>query len=534
MGLAMVGCWMQGVLGIRERTLASGSREPEGGRSEKSNVSVFTAAGNEAYVTLLYGDEFLLGVRVLGQSIRETGTAKELVCVVTAASEEAVETLKGDGWKIYTADTILNPSRVPGYVTPARFWAVFTKLVIFKLPYRKVVYLDADTVVLKNIDELFECGGTRGYCANLKHSEHMNTGVIVATPDESLFDDMMRNIHSTHSYDGGDQGFLDSYFADFVNAPLFVPSREMVTHDDDGLAVPPSQSGLKLQRLPTCYNADVGLYIFNSERWSVPEGSLKVIHYTLGPIKPWDWWSSWLVKPASIWRSTRGRLRSIPADTWLLSQTIVLFLLPLCLMAALYIWLSCCKEPKGSPVFTCKTPVHPALASLLVAFLNELTMAIGFTSLTLAFMFPTVLLVPRQVPPMCGWILVYEWGVVCFGTVMYTWLLVCFGVGTFHQENVYTNAGNTKVKHFPEANGKKTLLWRTLPLTMASALVLVLVPFIPTFIPRFPVRLLMLGIGISIGTAVLAYSFITLSTMWFQAGLVAARRRGREVGFQEL
>ena len=32
--------------------------------------------GREAYVTLLYGEAFMLGVRVLGQSLRETGTTR--------------------------------------------------------------------------------------------------------------------------------------------------------------------------------------------------------------------------------------------------------------------------------------------------------------------------------------------------------------------------------------------------------------------------------------------------------------------------
>lgn len=40
-------------------------------------------AGGEAYVTLLYGDEFLLGVRVLGKSIRDTGTTKDMVVLVS-------------------------------------------------------------------------------------------------------------------------------------------------------------------------------------------------------------------------------------------------------------------------------------------------------------------------------------------------------------------------------------------------------------------------------------------------------------------
>ncbi|OIT34526.1 inositol phosphorylceramide glucuronosyltransferase 1 [Nicotiana attenuata] len=37
----------------------------------------------EAYVTLLYGDEFLLGVRVLGKSIRESGSTKDMVVLVS-------------------------------------------------------------------------------------------------------------------------------------------------------------------------------------------------------------------------------------------------------------------------------------------------------------------------------------------------------------------------------------------------------------------------------------------------------------------
>lgn len=41
------------------------------------------AASNEAYATLLYGDEFLLGVRVLGKSIRDTGTGKDMVALVS-------------------------------------------------------------------------------------------------------------------------------------------------------------------------------------------------------------------------------------------------------------------------------------------------------------------------------------------------------------------------------------------------------------------------------------------------------------------
>jgi hypothetical protein len=37
-------------------------------------------------------------------------------------------------------------------------------------------------------------------------------------------------------------------------------------------------------------------------QWMVDAKELRVIHYTLGPLKPWDWWTAWLVKPVEIWQ----------------------------------------------------------------------------------------------------------------------------------------------------------------------------------------------------------------------------------------
>lgn len=53
-------------------------------------------------------------------------------------------------------------------------------------------------------------------------------------------------------------------------------------------------------RLPTRYNADIGLYIVNSNRWNLGT-SIAVIHYTLGAFKPWQWWSQWLIKENRRW-----------------------------------------------------------------------------------------------------------------------------------------------------------------------------------------------------------------------------------------
>ena len=57
----------------------------------------------------------------------------------------------------------------------------------------------------------------------------------------------------------GDQGFLNSYFADLPAAPLFDPQRD-ATSADGGLT---SNAAPRVLRLPTAYNADVGLYVLN-------------------------------------------------------------------------------------------------------------------------------------------------------------------------------------------------------------------------------------------------------------------------------
>ena len=62
----------------------------------------------------------------------------------------------------------------------------------------------------------------------------------------------------------GDQGFLNSYFQGFASAPVFEPGL-----DDAAVA---SQ---RYMRLPTQYNADIGLYVINGNKWSIPNSEIR-------------------------------------------------------------------------------------------------------------------------------------------------------------------------------------------------------------------------------------------------------------------
>nr|XP_043613093.1 inositol phosphorylceramide glucuronosyltransferase 1-like [Erigeron canadensis] len=381
----------------------------------------------EAYVTLLYGDEFVLGVRVLGKSLRNTKTTRVMVVLVSdGVSNYAKNLLKADGW-IVTPISLLNN---PNQVRPTRFWGVYTKLKIFNMTdYKKVVYLDADTIVVKNIDDLFKCGK---FCANLKHSERLNSGVMVVEPSEELFKDMVSKVTTMYSYTGGDQGFLNSYYTGFESARVFDPkiSAEVVN----------SKPVPDMERLSTLYNADVGLYML-ANKWMVDAKELRVIHYTLGPLKPWDWWTSWLVKPVDVWQDIRDQLEETlpgtgggrnPHDEFLVR---FLFLLPVftllfCYYRSFLQTRSLCDHARhiyykfrsggslsysavssstinSSPQFSngayAKVPAFLGGVSIFFCFLSAVVaLALGGS------------VVPRQVKPWTGLLLVYEWTFTAF------------------------------------------------------------------------------------------------------------------------
>jgi hypothetical protein len=48
-----------------------------GTRSNIETDVLASGANKEAYVSLLYGDDFLTGIRVLGQSLKETGCVQK-------------------------------------------------------------------------------------------------------------------------------------------------------------------------------------------------------------------------------------------------------------------------------------------------------------------------------------------------------------------------------------------------------------------------------------------------------------------------
>ncbi len=218
----------------------------------------------ETFVTLICGgDDYVPGAEALGHSIRLTATTRPMMALVTAdVSDAARGRLEEQGWLVREVIGIANPSQEQALLFH-RFGPVYTKLRVWELTdFDTVVYLDADTLVLHNVDELFARPGFAA-APDFFLPDRFNSGVMVVKPNLDRFAEMTRRLPETESYDGGDQGFLNTLHGDWWT------------------------SGPE-QRLPTGYNFHNFVYEFmtrNELLWKKLEPSIKVIHYTLH--KPW-------------------------------------------------------------------------------------------------------------------------------------------------------------------------------------------------------------------------------------------------------
>ncbi|CAJ1357454.1 unnamed protein product [Effrenium voratum] len=294
----------------------------------------FAVGASMSFVTLITSDDFLMAVQALASSLKATRTAHLplLVLYTDQVSANTVSRLEADasvavseaaiwaqrltlashmlfggccvgrslveqgehkfrvreGNEHYSAlggaqprravEAIPNPhsTDVPGWVNSG-----FTKLRIWEQDdFAKLVYIDADCLVLDNIDDLFS-RPCPAFAPDVFPPDKFNAGVIVLEPSKVVFQEMIMQCENLPSHDGGDTGFLNSFYPDWFSWPA-------------------------QQRLPFRYNALRTMYWFthaNPGYWQslMP---LKVLHFCSSP-KPWDaeakkgdleqiWWEHYL------------------------------------------------------------------------------------------------------------------------------------------------------------------------------------------------------------------------------------------------
>lgn len=250
----------------------------------------------KAWVTLLTQPDYLTGVRALQASLQATGTQYPLVVMVTSNIDAgARQQLEQAGCLLRDVAPLRpNPQLKERYAN-ARFSEVWTKLAAWTLTaFERVVFLDADMLVIQNMDELFDlplaagslaaCHACRcnpnkiasypadwvpencfySWCHGVDHVEqpdkvdnYLNGGFLLLTPDRTVFDAMLAQLAALDDlsmYLFAEQDFLNQFWRD------------------------------RWQPLPYIYNALKTLPHQHPQIWDMAR--VKNIHYIID--KPWQ------------------------------------------------------------------------------------------------------------------------------------------------------------------------------------------------------------------------------------------------------
>ncbi len=196
-----------------------------------------------AFVTLVTNADFARGAGALLRSLALTGTAAERVVMHTGGVPAAsLRALKARGASLVAVDLLptsdafnarhvkdrihgLNPFTKgvkPPFHTPLDN---FAKLRLWELPHERVVFLDADTLVLRPIDRLFdypELSAAPNVYEGLSDFHRMNSGVFTARPSAATFARLLGQLDAPEAFwPRTDQTFLQAAFPDWHGLPVF-------------------------------------------------------------------------------------------------------------------------------------------------------------------------------------------------------------------------------------------------------------------------------------------------------------------------
>jgi len=173
-----------------------------------------------SFVSYLGTDQFLPGVIALAHSISLYNKKYDLTVLVSdTVSDQTLGMLSDKKIRFKIIAEIKNPQSLGD--DERNFKYMYTKLRIFELSeYDKIVYLDADMIVCGNIEALFghphmSAVIAGGLLAANSTWKDLNAGLLVVEPNKNTFQRLYSAIGKLHSADGGDQGFLHSFYKEW-------------------------------------------------------------------------------------------------------------------------------------------------------------------------------------------------------------------------------------------------------------------------------------------------------------------------------
>ncbi|XP_017040853.1 glycogenin-1 isoform X1 [Drosophila ficusphila] len=216
-----------------------------------------------AWVTLTTNDTYSLGALVLAHSLKRAKTAHQLAVLVTPNVSQSMRDRLKEVYNVVQEVNVLDSQDAANLALLSRpeLGVTFTKLHCWRLvQFEKCVFLDADTLVLQNCDELFEREELSA-APDVSWPDCFNSGVFVFKPSVDTFAQITEFAVKNGSFDGGDQGLLNQFFADWSTADI-------------------------KKHLPFVYNVTAYASYCYLPAFKQFRDKIKILHFA-GKLKPW-------------------------------------------------------------------------------------------------------------------------------------------------------------------------------------------------------------------------------------------------------
>lgn len=178
---------------------------------------------DKAYVTVLTSENYLLGCIVLDRSLKKVNSQYPLivVCPNTIGSNVLCE-LRKYGIEYITMDNL--PENVILRDNNVGYWnnTLFKIKVFDMVCYKKIIFLDTDMIILKNVDHMFECEHMSAVPAGAvlfpEWSTGLNSGFMVIVPNHEVYLNLIDCIEPAYAYRRnlnlgfGDQDILKMFY----------------------------------------------------------------------------------------------------------------------------------------------------------------------------------------------------------------------------------------------------------------------------------------------------------------------------------
>ncbi|XP_048718785.1 glycogenin-1 isoform X3 [Lepidochelys kempii] len=220
---------------------------------------------DQSFVTLATNDSYVKGALVLGSSLQHHRTIKKLTVLITphvsAPMRKVLEKVFDEVLLVDVLDS--GDSAHLALMKRPELGVTLTKLHCWELTqFSKCVFMDADTMVLTNIDELFEKEELSA-APDPGWPDCFNSGVFVYRPSIETYNQLLQLATEKGSFDGGDQGLLNTFFNSWATTDIN-------------------------KHLPFIYNlSSISLYSY-LPAFKAFGTNAKVVHF-LGRMKPWNY-----------------------------------------------------------------------------------------------------------------------------------------------------------------------------------------------------------------------------------------------------